>query len=200
MGQKGTLASGILLGINQLVAILSIFIWSKIGIKIGSRLGYFIGVCVLFIAFIPLLFISEFSYAIIIVCISGAGFGGLLYFTTLLSADIIDDDEIKTGIRREGTFFGITNFFMRLTGIISILTISLVFSSTGWEEYTPNPDIDVIFGLRLLMAVFPMISLVIFCICLYFYPITKQRVIEIKKEMTDLHQQKRDRLVKEKNT
>ncbi|MFX1339350.1 MAG: MFS transporter [Promethearchaeota archaeon] len=196
LNEESTLASGILLGLNQIVAIASMIVWSKIGIKLGSKKGYFIAACILFISFIPLLFISDLTAAIIAIFICGIGFGGLLFFTTLLIADIIDEDELKTGFRREGSFFGPTNFFMRITGILSILTISLVFSSTGWEEYTPNPGVDVIFGLRLLMAVFPMIAAGILGVCIILYPLSKNRVLEIKKEMTELHQKKRDRVAK----
>jgi GPH family glycoside/pentoside/hexuronide:cation symporter len=197
LNEESTLASGILLGLNQVVAIASMVIWSKIGIKLGSKKGYFIAVCILLLSFIPLLFVSDLNSAILVVTISGIGFGGLLYFTTLLIADIIDEDELKTGVRREGSFFGPTNFFMRITGIFSILTISLVFSSTGWEEYTPNPGVDVIFGLRLLMAVFPMIAAGILGLSIILYPLSKNRVLEIKKEMAELHQKKRDRVTKD---
>ncbi|MBA7706204.1 Isoprimeverose transporter [subsurface metagenome] len=196
LNEESTLASGILLGLNQMVALASMIIWSKVGIKLGSKKGYFIALCILFISFIPLLFISDFNSALIVIIISGIGFGGLLFFTTLLIADVIDEDELKTGVRREGSFFGPTNFFMRITSIFSILTISLVFTSAGWEEYSPNPGVNVIFGLRLLMAVFPMIAAGILGLCIIFYPLSKNKVLEIKIEMANLHQKKRDRLAK----
>lgn len=196
LNEESTLASGILLGLNQIVALASMIIWSKVGIKLGSKKGYLIALCILFISFIPLLFISDFNSALFVIIISGIGFGGLLFFTTLLIADIIDEDELKTGVRREGSFFGPTNFFMRITSIFSILTISLVFTSAGWEEYSPNPGVNVIFGLRLLMAVFPMIAAGILGLCIILYPLSKNKVLEIKIEMANLHQEKRDRLAK----
>lgn len=196
LNEESTLASGILLGLNQIVALASMIIWSKVGIKLGSKKGYFIALCILFVSFIPLLFISDFNSALIVIIISGIGFGGLLFFTTLLIADVIDEDELKTGVRREGSFFGLTNFFMRITSIFSILTISLVFTSAGWEEYTPNPGVNVIFGLRLLMAVFPMIAAGVLGLCIILYPLSKNKVLEIKIEMANLHQEKRDRLAK----
>ena len=124
----------------------------------------------------------------------GFGLGGLLYFSYLIIADIIDEDELKTGLRREGTFYGIMLFFMRLAGVLTILTISLVFTSTGWETYDPNPNINVIFGLRVLIVIFPAIALGIMFICLYFFPFSKLRVMDIKKDLDNLHQKKRKRL------
>ena len=109
-------------------------------------------------------------------------------------ADVIDEDELKTGVRREGTFFGITDFFMRLSMVATIVTVSLVFTSTGWEEYAPNPGADVILGIRLLMVVFPAIALGVSLICLYFYPYPKERVQEIKKQLAQLHEKKMERV------
>ncbi len=119
----------------------------------------------------------------------------MLYFIYLIIADVIDEDELKTGVRREGAFFGITNFFMRLAMVLSIVTVGIVFSTTGWEEYVKNPGVDVIFGLRLLVVVFPGIALGISLLCLYFYPFPKNRVEEIKSQLIELHQKKKERVL-----
>ena len=124
----------------------------------------------------------------------GFGFGGMLYFIYLIIADVIDEDELKTGIRREGMFFGITNFFMRLSMVLSILSVGLIFTQTGWAEYTTNPGVDVILGLRILFVVFPSIALGLSLICLHFYPFSKSRVEEIKEQITELHKQKKEKI------
>ena len=85
---------------------------------------------------------------------------------------------------------GITNFFMRLAMVFSILTVGLVFTSTGWEEYTPTPGVDEILGLKLLVTLFPGLALGVTLLCLYFYPYPKERVQEIKKLMAELHEKK----------
>jgi GPH family glycoside/pentoside/hexuronide:cation symporter len=127
-------------------------------------------IVVYFIASLPMLFVDTYLNAVIVSIFMGVGFGGMLYFIYLIIADVIDEDELRTGVRREGTFFGVTNFFMRLAMVLSILTVGLVFSSTGWEEYDPLPGVNVILGLR--------------------YPFTKERVQEIKKELDTLHKDK----------
>ena len=125
----------------------------------------------------------------------GFGFGGMLYFIYLIIADVIDDDELRTGVRREGTFFGITNFFMRLSMIFSIITVSLVFSTTGWETYEPYPGVDVIQGLKLLVFLFPAIALGITLICLYFYPYTREYVTIMKSQIEELHKTKLEKII-----
>jgi len=197
LGVEGSFEASILLGISFIVAITTIILWKKVDIKIGSRFAYFIALCIYCVASIPFLFVSNYYMALIVFGFVGVGLGGLLYFNYLIIADIIDEDELQTGIRREGSFFGVVSLFLHFASVLSILTISIVFSSTGWEEFTPNPGADVILGLRLLMFLSPAITIGIMCITLYFYPFPKSRVMEIKEKLADLHRNKKERLAQE---
>ncbi|MFX1516002.1 MAG: MFS transporter, partial [Promethearchaeota archaeon] len=190
LGITNTFLTSILLGSMFIVGILTVLFWRNMDIKYGSRRMYAVSILVYLITSIPLLIIDSFEAAIVTVIFMGFGFGGMLYFIYLIIADVIDDDELKTGVRREGTFFGITNFFMRLSMILSIVTVSLVFSTTGWETYEPYPGIDVIQGLRLLVFLFPAVALGITLICLSFYPYTKDYVANMKSRIKELHEAK----------
>jgi GPH family glycoside/pentoside/hexuronide:cation symporter len=194
LGIKDTLLTSILLGTMFVVGILTVLFWRMLDVKYGSRKIYAVAIVLYLITSTPLLFIGSFEAAIITVVFMGVGFGGMLYFIYLIIADVIDDDELRTGVRREGTFFGITNFFMRLSMILSIVTVSLVFSTTGWENYEPNPGVNVIEGLRLLVFFFPALALGITLICLYFYPYTKDYVKNMKSQIKELHRKKLDQI------
>jgi len=180
--------TSIIMGIMYVVGLASVALWRWLDVKIGSKKGYAIAIVAYFFASLPLMFIDVYLIAVVIAVFMGIGFGGMLYFIYLIIADVIDEDELKTGIRREGAFFGITNFFMRLSMILSIVTIGIVFIQTGWETY--NPLVDVTFGLRLLFIVIPGIALGISLICLYFFPYSKSYVQEMKEKLTELHESK----------
>ncbi|UCE13249.1 MAG: MFS transporter [Candidatus Heimdallarchaeota archaeon] len=194
LGIKDPFLTAILLGTMFIVGIVTVIFWRRLDVKYGSRKMYAVSIIVYVISSTPLLIINSFSTAILTVIVMGFGFGGMLYFIYLIIADVIDDDELKTGVRREGTFFGITNFFMRLSMIASIITVSLVFSTTGWETYEPYPGVDVILGLRLLVFLFPAIALGITLICLYFYPYSKDYVINMKSRINELHRKKLEQI------
>ncbi|HME55105.1 MAG TPA: MFS transporter [Candidatus Lokiarchaeia archaeon] len=190
LGMDSTFMASIMIGLMFIVGILTVVIWRKLDVTIGSRKAYGISIIAYFVASIPLLFISEYAEAVVAVAIMGFGFGGMLYFIYLLIADVIDEDELKTGVRREGAFFGVTDFFMRLSMVLTILTVSLVFVSTGWETYDPTPGPYTILGLRALIVVFPGIALGISGLCLYFYPFSKEKVASIKEQLKELHEKK----------
>ena len=190
LGTTSALETSILMGLLYIVGIVSMFLWKKIDVKLGGKVGYGLSMIAYVIASIPMLFISDYVSALVVVVGMGVGFGGMLYFIWYIVADCIDDDELKTGVRREGSFFGIANFFMRLSMILSIVTISLVFTETGWEEYAPNPGIVVETGLRFLFVVVPAIALGLSLVCLYFYPFSKKKVLEMKISLAKLHEDK----------
>ena len=56
----------------------------------------------------------------------GIGLSGSLYLKDLIVSDIIDEDEVTTGVRREGAFYGVNAFIMRLAVIFVFLSIFLV--------------------------------------------------------------------------
>ncbi len=112
------MATSILLGVLFVVGLLTVPVWSKIDLKLGSRKGLFIAVIAYLIASIPLTFVKAYDPALIVVACMGFGYGGMIYFVYLIIADVVDEDELKTKVRREGNFFGITTFFMRLSGVL----------------------------------------------------------------------------------
>ena len=184
--------TSIIMGVMYVVGLASVALWRWLDVKIGSKKGYAIAIVAYFFASLPLMFISVYLIAVLTAVLMGIGFGGMLYFIYLIIADVIDEDELKTGIRREGAFFGITNFFMRLSMILSIVTIGIIFLQTGWEVY--DPLVDVTIGLRLLFIVIPGIALGISLICLYFFPYSKTYVQEMKEKLTELHATKMDKV------
>ncbi|GAH15536.1 unnamed protein product, partial [marine sediment metagenome] len=83
----------------------------------------------------------------------------LLYVDLVLAA-VIDEDELTTGIRREGGYYGINALITKLSTILIFLTISIVFTSVGWAVFDPLGTTEqTIFGLRSLMFIFPAIAL-----------------------------------------
>lgn len=195
--------TSIILAVMMLVGVATVIVWQKLDVKFGSRIAFGISIIVYIISSLPILFIESYMLALVTVIFMGFGFGGMLYFIYLLIADVVDEDELKTGVRREGAFFGITNFFMRLAMIMSIVSVGLVFTTRGWEEYVPlNPENReaVFFGIRMLMVIFPAIALGLTLVCLYFYPFPKEKVQKIKVELEKMHKEKLDRVKKHSST
>jgi len=184
--------ASILTAILFVVGFITVPIWWFLHRKIGSKIGFMLSIVSYVSSSLSLFHITDYNRAAIAAGAMGVGFGGMLYYIYLIIADVIDEDELKTGVRREGTFFGITNFFMRLSMILSILAITLVFEGTGWGEWTPDPGKTTEFGIRFLVVGFPAITSFIVLICLIFFPYPQRRVKEIKIQLDEMHTKKKE--------
>jgi GPH family glycoside/pentoside/hexuronide:cation symporter len=135
-------------------------------------------------------FSSTFEIALIFMMFMGLGLGGGLYFYDQCIAEIIDEDEITYGVRRSGIYYAVLNFLIRLSMILNFIIIGLVFTSTNWYDYAPNPGVNVVLGLRILMGIYPAIVLALSFVGLYFYPIKGERLAENRRKLTELHEKK----------
>jgi len=187
---------GLMLATTFISAAIFLSLWRYVAVKIGMRKGYMLSNSIFILSLIPFMFINDRTFAFLGFFTVGIGLSGALLFADILLAAVIDQDELTTGTRREGGYYGINALFTKLSTIFVILSISLVFNSTGWAIFDPvlGTDEEVIFGLKSLMVIFPAIALVIGIISIYRFPITKEKYEEIKTKTRELHQEKLDRI------
>jgi len=118
--------------------------------------------------------------------LNGIGLGGSPYFIDRHISNIADDDELKTGQRREGSYYGVHALFVRLSTILSIGSIAIVLTTNGWAVYDPAVVTDQIrFGLRSLMSLFPAGALLIGIVILIFYPLGKKEVMKLQARLKE---------------
>ncbi|MFX0060154.1 MAG: MFS transporter [Candidatus Hodarchaeota archaeon] len=195
VGIEDTELIGILLLINFLVAAASTPLWEFIRVKKGARLCGIIGIIVWLVSVVFFAYSTSFEMALIFMIFFGVGLGGGLYFYDQCIAEIIDEDEITYGVRRSGIYYAVLNFLIRLSMILNFVIIGLVFYSTDWMNYEPNPGVNVIAGLRILMGIYPGIVLALSLIGMFIYPIKGERLRENRRKLTELHEKKKSSLV-----
>lgn len=148
------------------------------------------------------LIIITFSSDIILVNISfavvGLGFSGTLLVFTLLG-DIIDQDELKTGVRREGAYFGTDALINKPAQSVSAGISGLVFFLTNFNQNLgvgENQPDSAIFGIKMLIGVIPAVFIILGLISLWYYPLdaTTKEYREMKRQVMILHNEKLQRL------
>jgi len=185
---------GYALALQFIVAAVSTPLWEKIRVKKGARMAGLIGIAAWIIPIIVFAFSINIEMVFIVQIFNGIGLGGGLYFYDQCIAEIIDEDEVMHGTRRSGIYYAVLNFFIRLSTIINFILIGIVFTTTDWQKYTPNPGVDAILGLKILMGVYPAIILGLSLIGLYFYPIKGAKLKENRRKLTEMHEEKQKSL------
>jgi len=185
---QGSILISLLLLIAFLGSIPGVLIWKKVDSKVGSKKTFIFATLFWIIAFIPFIFISEYWMAVIAMIFLGFGLGGAPFLIDINISNIIDEDEIHTTQRREASYYGIHALFVRLSTILTILSVSFVLNTNGWRVYDPETvTSELKFGLKSLMSLFPIGALLISLIFLGLFPLNKKRVEEIHIKKKELH-------------
>jgi GPH family glycoside/pentoside/hexuronide:cation symporter len=105
-----------------------------------------------------------------------------------MMADVTDLDELQYGVRREGMFGAVMGFLMKLIGTITPIGAGLVLVLSGFDagmEYQQNPQ--TITNMRLMYSIVPAVILLFSIFAVFKYPLTRERVAEIKAQLKARH-------------
>jgi GPH family glycoside/pentoside/hexuronide:cation symporter len=120
----------------------------------------------------------------------GFGFAGIMFGRDVVMSAIIDYDEMDTGIRREGAYYGVNALIIRLSTVVVALSLAIVFPTIGWKTYTPSVTVATLIGIRILMCIFPCVAIGIALILFMRFPIDKAKYSIIKEKLEELHLEK----------
>lgn len=184
---------GLLIFVGLIFSAVSTPFWMWVRKKLGVRKSYMISLTFWAATLIIFILATDEISGYLAIILVGLGLGGSLYLYDQGLAEIIDDDELRSGkkVRREGAYYGVVALFNRFSNGINFLVIGIVFTGTGWGEYSPKPGADVIIGLRFLVGIWPVIIIAIALVFLYMWPIHGKRLEENFKMRADLHAKKR---------
>jgi len=189
----------LLLGATFLsTAIFMTLLWKPLVQKMGPRKSWLISMSIWIATLAPLFFLNSSMpflevIAFTVFFLIGIGLSGSLYIIDIIIADIIDEDEVKSGIRREGGYYGINIFFQRFATVFIFLIIGPVFLIAEYPYFTGSITPQIEFGLRSLMFIYPAIALIIAIIAIYFYPLDGERLKQVKEQSEKIHQEKKSK-------
>ncbi len=191
IGITGALIQQMFLALIFIASIVFMIIWRNYFAKNGAKKSHMRALILMTIIFIPTLFIWEIIGAIIVYILMGFAFAGIMFGRDIVMSSIIDFDETQTGLRREGTYYGVNALIIRLSTVAVALSIAVVFPTVGWATYDPSSiTIFTLIGIRVLMGVFPIIVLCLGILSFKRFPITQENYTEIKEKLKEIHSDK----------
>jgi GPH family glycoside/pentoside/hexuronide:cation symporter len=95
-------------------------------------------------------------------------------------SDVIDEDQLNSGQRREGMYFGLDGFILTLGSAISSYAFAVVSSVFGYDpQLTQQPD-SVGVGFRVYIALVPIACALLALAAMWIYPLTRERVAQVR--------------------
>lgn len=180
----------LLLGSIFIAALPMVYLWSKATVRWGARTTFIVSMIFYGLAFLPFLFVTSFGGAIITAVLVGLGLAGLIVLMDVLISDVIDEDELKTGTRREGMYFGVNALVVRLGISLQAVIMSAVFTLTGYNPALAVQPATAATGMRILMSLVPIGSLVLALAAILLYPLHGERLAAVRAGIGRLHVEK----------
>jgi GPH family glycoside/pentoside/hexuronide:cation symporter len=139
------------------------------------------------------------STALIYVClgVAGIGLGGTATLNTICVGQIADEDELRTGDRREGSFFGVNALVTKPSQSLAIFLTAWILEISGFVtreqnlgQIFLNQSDTALLGIRSIVGLLPGVAMVIGIVVLIFYPLKGEYMDEVREQVQALHRQK----------
>ncbi|MHA1585219.1 MAG: MFS transporter [Promethearchaeota archaeon] len=185
LGAEGIMVSVILLS-AFLVAMACFPLMKKIGMKFGWRNGFMLTVAFWILALIPFWFISNQYVAMGFMAFVGVGLSGSIYFVDPIIANLIDEDELKSGRAKAGSYYGVNGLINRYSTILVFLAMAIVLNNFGWADYLTGNAADIAGlqqGLKILMVPISIGGLIIVLILLNFFHLHGDELEHMQKKL-----------------
>ncbi|MCF7627012.1 glycoside-pentoside-hexuronide (GPH):cation symporter [Holdemanella sp. SCCA2] len=132
---------------------------------------------------------NPYTYVVFYVVANiGVGFFNMVIWAMI--TDVIDDAEVKNGVREDGTIYSVYSFARKIGQALSSGMIGALLSVIGYSAATAfNPE--VVNGIFNMTCIIPAIGFVgIALVLMFLYPLSKNRVeanvLELKKRRGEI--------------
>jgi GPH family glycoside/pentoside/hexuronide:cation symporter len=204
LGSIFYLADYVLQADNVMVVLAALFIPLIIGVPVTTLIRGRFGVVraqqiLLVIAGIGLIAISFVPAALILPCIVLAGFGlsGPQTLTNVLFAQVADEDEVRSGVRREGAFFGINALLTKPAQSLALVLIAQILATTEFVTRESNLGVifldqpeSALFGIKTLVGLIPGIAMLLGALILVWYPLKGKYLRDVQASVLEMHAEK----------
>ena len=161
--------------------------WRRVALRIGSRATLAISMSLFVVFMLPVLVVKTWWSAMVMMLFVGSAHSGTTLVREILLGDVIDEDELATRLRREGSYFGVCAFIERLVMVLIGGATGLVLTLSRYDATAATQPDSVAVGIRLGMTVLPLVALAILLVALRFYPLGKRQVEDLKLRLEKAH-------------
>jgi len=175
----------------QATALIMLFFWSFLSKKVGKKVVYFLGMSLWIIAAGGLFFLQSDQIILMYIMAIMAGFGVSTAYLIPWSMipDVIELDELQTGQRREGIFYGFMVLLQKFGLALGLFLVGNALQTSGFKESIAGVNIvqpdSALFAIRVAVGPIPTICLIVGLILTYFYPITREMHTEMMLQLAE---------------
>lgn len=177
----------------QGTALLMLFVWSAASQKVGKKAVYFMGMSLWLIAQAGLFFLQPHQVGLmyLLAVMAGVGVSTAYLVPWSMMPDVIELDELQTGQRREGIFYGFMVLLQKFGLALGLFLVGIALETSGFQEAAagqgalPVQPESALFAIRIATGPIPAICLIFGLILTYFYPISREMHAQIVLQLKE---------------
>jgi GPH family glycoside/pentoside/hexuronide:cation symporter len=178
--------SSLLFAILFITAVLFLPFWVWASGRLGKKTAYIAGtafvVCVLaVIAAVP---VPSPWVVYTLLFLAGIGISSSHVLPSAIIPDCIELDELESGTRREGMYYGFSTFLQKLASAGAIAVVGVILSLGGYVAGAVQSPRSVL-TIRLLVGGFSGFIFLGGIVSMLFYPITRERYQDIQRQLAE---------------
>ncbi len=163
-------------------AVMSVPFWVRLSKVTSKKSSYMAALVLSLVAACSCYFLKADLRMYLIFAASGAGYGGLMVVLPAALGDLVDEDELATGDRREGAYFGLWTLVRKSSTGVTWYVVGRVLDLAGYVPDTEQ-SARTILGMRLLISAFPAVLFILGIIVFLWYPMSRERHLEILEQL-----------------
>jgi GPH family glycoside/pentoside/hexuronide:cation symporter len=163
----------LVLGLLLVTAVVAVPLWTWLARRLDKRTAYMLGMS--FWVVVQLLIFSlqpgEINRIVLLAVLAGLSVSTAHVLPDAIFPDVIEWDELRTGQRHEGIYYGVKNFVRKLTGALGWFGYQT--PPAGVTQFAQTPS--ALAAIRFMTGPVGALLLVSAVVMAWFYPLTRDR-------------------------
>lgn len=178
----------------QGTAIAMLWVWDRVAKRTGKRTVFLMGAPLAAVALAGLATVQpgQVVWMYTLGVVAGMGVATLYMVPFAMLPDVIDLDELNTGLRREGLYFSALVFLQKLGLALALFISGQILGWTGYLANASAQPVAALNAIRLLIGPLPALLLLVGLWFCYRYPISRDRHQQILLALQHQRQQRFD--------
>ncbi|MBN1659373.1 MAG: MFS transporter, partial [Anaerolineae bacterium] len=173
-------------------AILFIPLWVWVAQRLDKRRAFLLGTASWVAVLVGLFFVGpdQVGLAYALAALAGSGIATAYVLPWSMVPDIIEYDQVRTGQRREGSYYAFASFFQKLATGAALWAMGLALAATGYITPATSGDVPLqppaaVEAIRTFMGPVPLVLLLLAMAFAWRYPISRERHRALLDELAE---------------
>ncbi|MFN2290222.1 MAG: MFS transporter [Anaerolineae bacterium] len=171
-------------------AILFIPLWVWVARRLDKRRAFILGTASWIVVSTGIFFVrpDQVGLAYVLAALAGSGIATAYVLPWSMVPDIIEYDEVRTGQRREGSYYAFASFFQKLATGAALWAMGQALALTGYVTPSggaalPVQPPEAVRAIRFFMGPVPIALLVLAILFAWRYPISREHHRALREEL-----------------